>query len=59
MDNHKKTIAILKQFKEQYSTQYGISEMGIFGSTARDDRKENSDEDVEDVIVNRSTKRYW
>jgi len=46
MNNRKKIIAILKRFKERYSTQYGISEMGIFGSTTRDDCKENRDVDV-------------
>ena len=46
MINRSKIIAILRQFKEQNSAQFGILEMGIFGSCARDDRKENSDVDV-------------
>ncbi|NQU04626.1 MAG: nucleotidyltransferase domain-containing protein [Calditrichaeota bacterium] len=46
MVNREKTIEILRQFREKSATQYGILEIGIFGSTARDDQRENSDVDV-------------
>ncbi len=39
-------IQTLKNFKEKYSTEYGILVIGIFGSAARDEIKETSDVDV-------------
>ncbi|MDP8238577.1 MAG: nucleotidyltransferase domain-containing protein [Candidatus Hatepunaea meridiana] len=46
MINRKKTIELLKQFREKSAAQYGITEIGLFGSLVRDDRNENSDVDV-------------
>jgi len=46
MINREKIIEILKQFKEKCAVQYGITEIGLFGSIARDDGIENSDVDV-------------
>ena len=39
-------IQILKKFKEKYAEKYGILVLGIFGSVARDEAKEESDVDV-------------
>ena len=39
-------LAILRQFKRDYADKYGILEMGIFGSTARDEAGEDSDVDI-------------
>jgi len=36
----------LKRFKEQYSSEYGIERIGLFGSVARGEHTENSDIDV-------------
>jgi len=36
----------LRQFKQQYSSEYGIERIGIFGSVARGEQTENSDIDV-------------
>jgi len=46
MVSREKTITILRQFREKSATQYGIVAIGIFGSIARDDQRENSDVDV-------------
>jgi predicted nucleotidyltransferase len=36
----------LRQFKQQYSSEYGIENIGIFGSVARGEQTENSDIDI-------------
>jgi len=36
----------LKQFKELNAVKYGIEQIGIFGSVARDEAKPNSDIDI-------------
>ena len=36
----------LQQFKQQYSDEYGIECIGIFGSVARGEQSENSDIDI-------------
>ncbi|MCL2155883.1 MAG: nucleotidyltransferase family protein [Leptospirales bacterium] len=36
----------LRQFKQQYSSEYGIERIGIFGSVARGEQTENSDIDI-------------
>jgi len=36
----------LRQFKHQYSEEYGIERIGIFGSTVRGEQTENSDVDI-------------
>ena len=36
----------LRQFKQQYSSEYGIERIGIFGSTARGEQTEKSDIDI-------------
>ncbi len=39
-------IEILKKFKDQSADKYGIIEMGLFGSVARDEANYDSDVDV-------------
>jgi len=36
----------LRKFKQQYSSEYGIERIGIFGSAARGEQTENSDVDI-------------
>ena len=36
----------LRQFKEEYSSEYCIERIGIFGSVARGEQTENSDIDI-------------
>jgi len=42
----KKILNILKQYKIEHNTDYGITKIGVFGSVARDEAKESSDVDV-------------
>ena len=44
-DTHK-ILSILREYKECVGEQYGIEEIGLFGSYARGDAKEESDVDV-------------
>lgn len=37
---------ILSQFKKEFGPQFGIKELGIFGSVARGEQTENSDLDI-------------
>ncbi len=39
-------LNILKEYKNKYSNAYGIKKIGLFGSVARGEQKENSDIDV-------------
>ena len=39
-------IAVLKQFKEEFASKYGIRSIGIFGSVARGENHSDSDVDV-------------
>jgi len=36
----------LQQFKQLYSSEYGVERIGIFGSVARGEQKEDSDVDI-------------
>jgi len=36
----------LRQFKQEYSSEYGIERIGVFGSVARGEHSENSDIDI-------------
>ncbi|MGI8990769.1 MAG: nucleotidyltransferase family protein [Bryobacteraceae bacterium] len=44
--NREDILAILRGFKRDCAEQYGILAIGIFGSFARDEAKEDSDVDV-------------
>lgn len=46
MKKKEKYIKILQSIKEHSASKYGIEELGIFGSVARDEQNENSDLDV-------------
>lgn len=39
-------LAVLRDFKQNFAEKYGIIEIGIFGSTARDEAREDSDVDI-------------
>ena len=39
-------VKILSKYKNEYAKKYGIEKIGIFGSVARDDIRENSDVDI-------------
>ena len=39
-------LTILREFKRDYAEKYGILEIGIFGSFARDEAREDSDLDI-------------
>ena len=42
----KEIIAILKKFKAESASKYGITYLGLFGSFARNQQRETSDVDV-------------
>ena len=46
MKNKNEYLHRLRQFKQQYSSEYGIERIGIFGSVARGEQTENSDVDI-------------
>ncbi|MBI2865344.1 MAG: nucleotidyltransferase domain-containing protein [Chloroflexi bacterium] len=39
-------LAILRDFKRDYADEYGITEVGVFGSVARDESRDDSDVDI-------------
>jgi uncharacterized protein len=39
-------VSALQDFKKRYSAQFGIQSLGIFGSVARGDARDDSDVDV-------------
>jgi predicted nucleotidyltransferase len=39
-------IRLLRDYKRQHAAEYGIERMGIFGSVARNEQKEDSDIDI-------------
>ncbi|HEY8095104.1 MAG TPA: nucleotidyltransferase family protein [Methylobacter sp.] len=39
-------LAILKKIKPILTQQFGVTQMALFGSTARDDASDNSDVDI-------------
>ena len=39
-------LDILRQFKRDYAQHYGILEIGVFGSTARNEFRDDSDVDI-------------
>jgi uncharacterized protein len=39
-------LSVLRKFKQNYAERYGILEIGIFGSTARDESRDDSDIDI-------------
>ncbi len=44
--NRDDILRILREFKQDYATKYGILELGVFGSVARDTAGEQSDVDI-------------
>ena len=41
-----KVLAILQQFKKEYSQEYHLLSLGVFGSVARDEANSGSDVDI-------------
>lgn len=41
-----KSFLFCKILKNRYAVQYGIQSLGLFGSVARGDDRENSDDDI-------------
>jgi hypothetical protein len=39
-------LAVLRDFKNNFAEQYGIVELGVFGSVARDEARDDSDLDI-------------
>ncbi len=39
-------LAVLRQVKREYALQYGILEIGVFGSVGRDETRADSDIDI-------------
>lgn len=39
-------LAVLRQVKREYALQYGILEIGVFGSVGRDETRADSDVDI-------------
>ena len=46
MQSQNEYLYKLRQFKEAYSSEYGIERIGIFGSVARGEQTGNSDIDI-------------
>jgi uncharacterized protein len=44
--NREEVLAVLRQFKRDYAEQYGILEIGVFGSVARKQPRDDSDVDI-------------
>ena len=44
--NKKATLSLLKNYKKEKGSRYGISALGVFGSVARGESTEGSDVDV-------------
>lgn len=39
-------LAVLRDFKNNFAEKYGIVELGVFGSVARDEARDDSDLDI-------------
>jgi predicted nucleotidyltransferase len=46
MNGENEYLSKLRQFKQLYSSEYGIERIGVFGSVARGEQTENSDIDI-------------
>jgi predicted nucleotidyltransferase len=46
MKNKDEYLSLLRQFKRQYASEYGIENIGIFGSVARGEQTGDSDIDI-------------
>ncbi len=44
--DRREIVEILRDYKKEFAKQYGILDIGVFGSVARDDAAEDSDVDV-------------
>ena len=46
MPSRDETISILKELKQEIKDQYNVKDIGLFGSTVRDEAGEGSDVDI-------------
>jgi predicted nucleotidyltransferase len=46
MMNRQKILGILRTLKPDLTARFGVTRLALFGSTARDEAKENSDIDI-------------
>lgn len=46
MADRRKTLDILIRYKDRFAEQYGITALGVFGSTARNEAHNDSDVDI-------------
>ena len=46
MISKKQTLSLLERFKNETGSEYGIVSLGVFGSLARNEAKEDSDVDL-------------
>jgi len=46
MPNQNQILSTLRAYKKKYAKQYGIDEIGLFGSYARGEANEDSDVDI-------------
>ncbi len=53
----KEALEVLRRYKREFENQYGVTEIGIFGSVARGESKPASDLDV--VIKMRKPDLYY
>jgi hypothetical protein len=44
--NKDEILAALREFKREHAEQYGITQIGIFGSVARGEARDDSDVDI-------------
>lgn len=44
--NRQKTLGILRTLKPDLTARFGVTRLALFGSTARDEARENSDIDI-------------
>ncbi|MDR0836284.1 MAG: nucleotidyltransferase family protein [Tannerella sp.] len=56
METTTKYISLLRKFKHEHASEYGIKRLGIFGSVARGEQTENSDLDI---VYESETMNLW
>ncbi len=56
MLTQQQTLSVLRRFKAEFGSEYGIESLGLFGSFARNQAREDSDVDV--VIETKSVNPF-
>ena len=52
-------LDFLRKYKKHFSTTYGVTKIGLFGSYARDEQKEDSDIDIAVEIESKNSFRSF